>query len=131
MELGAAGGARYDLEGWRKKLPRDFNVIIDSAGGQDFGELIKLLGMGGRICFFGGTKGAWPAILPQRLFFKQISIHSSTMGSPREFKALCDFVSEKRLVPIIDSVFPLEEAASAMERLLHKERFGKVVLSVR
>ena len=128
--MGAQDGVCYTNPSWRKRLPDSFDVIIDSAGGSDFGELIKLLGMGGRLCFFGGTRGAWPSILPQRLFFKQASILASTMGSPAEFKEMCEFVGRHKIVPVVDSVFPLHEITSALERLVHPDRFGKVVVSI-
>jgi zinc-binding alcohol dehydrogenase/oxidoreductase len=128
VELGAAGGVRYDRPGWRKKLPGDFDVVIDSAGGQDFGELVRLLGQAGRLVFYGGTQGAWPQILPQHLFFRQISLLGSTMGSPREFAEMCTFVGEKKIRPSVDSLFPLDRPQAGMDRLMAGDRFGKVVL---
>ena len=127
---GAAGGVRYDQPGWRKRLPGSFDVIVDSAGGEGVGELVRLLGMGGRLVFYGGTRGAWPALLPQHMFFRQVSILGSTMGSPKEFGEMCRFVAEKRLQPAVDSAYPLERAQEGMERLLSEERFGKVVLDI-
>ena len=67
--------------------------------------------------------------LASELFFKQASILSSTMGSPAEFKEMCEFVAQHQIVPVVDSVFPLSDINSALERLVHPDRFGKVVLS--
>ena len=126
------GGSLYTNPDWDTQLqqqaPSGFDVIIDSAGGEGFGSLVKLLGMGGRLVFFGGTRGRWPSIRPQYLFFKQVSLLASTMGSPSEFKAMCDFVSCNNITPVIDSIFPLKQATESAERLLHPERFGKVIL---
>jgi NADPH:quinone reductase-like Zn-dependent oxidoreductase len=66
-----------------------------------------------------------------RVFFGHLRIQGTTMGSPREFDALLDHVAAASWRPVIDSVFPLAEAAAAHERLDHPDRFGKVVLSVR
>lgn len=132
VEHGAQGGVRYTDDGWRKRLaaevPDGFDVIIDSAGGDGFGELIRLLGMGGRIAFFGGTRGKWPAILPQHLFYKQVSILATTMGSGAEFAELLALVQRTGIVPPVSSVRPLAEGASAFERLESGAQIGKVVL---
>jgi zinc-binding alcohol dehydrogenase/oxidoreductase len=132
--LGAVGGVLYTQENWsyklKQKVPEGFDVIIDSAGGEGFGELVKLLGMGGRVVFFGGTRGRWPSILPQYLFFKQVSLLASTMGSPLEFREMCQFISTHNIHPIVDSIYPLKDAHESMQRLLHHDRFGKVVLQI-
>ena len=82
--MGAKDGVLYTKPSWKKDLPKGYDDIIDSAGGDDFGSFISLIGSGGRIVFFGGTNGSWPSIKPQHLFFKQASILATTMGSPRE-----------------------------------------------
>ena len=132
IALGANDGTLYTQVDWSKRLkqahPQGFDVIIDSAGGDGFGDLVKLLGMGGRLVFFGGTRGKWPAIRPQYLFFKQVSLLASTMGSPPEFQEMCTFITQHKLKPVVDSTFPLLHAPQALKRLLHPERFGKVIL---
>ena len=127
IEMGAKGGVLYTEDSWYKSLPKGFDVIVDSAGGDDFGGFISLIGMGGRIVFFGGTNGSWPKIKPQHLFFKQASILATTMGSPREFQAMCDLIDRHKIVPVIDSVYSIHDHEKAFERLLNKNRFGKVV----
>lgn len=134
VALGAAGGALYTEDTWVDTLKghvrRGFDVIIDSAGGAGFGGLVNLTGHGGRIAFFGGTRGKWPAILPQRLFFKQASILASTMGSPMDFAAMVKFVDEHKIEPVVDQTFALSDGAQAFERLEQGQQFGKVVLEV-
>ena len=132
MELGATGGVLYTDEDWAKQLqrlnPRGFDVVIDSAGGEGFGALIRLLGMGGRLAFFGGTAGKWPALLPQYMFFKQISILATTMGTPIEFQDMIQFISKHQIVSVVDSTFDMQNAQESLERLAHPNRFGKVTL---
>lgn len=130
IQLGAKGGANYKRAGWHKELPRSFDVILDGAGGEGFGTLVRKVGMGGRIIFYGGTSGAWPAILPQHLFFKQASIIGSTMGSTSEFHALMEFVSQNKIIPLIEEVFPLNEYEKAFQRLLSPQKMGKVILTL-
>ena len=127
ISMGAKDGVLYTTPSWKKALPKGFDVIIDSAGGDDFGAFVSLIGPGGRVVFFGGTNGAWPSIKPQHLFFKQASILATTMGSPREFGKMCSFVETHQIVPVIDSIFAIDEHDQAFERLLHKDRFGKIV----
>jgi len=134
IELGAKGGVLYTDEDWGKQLqrlnPRGFDAIIDSAGGDGFGTLIKLLGMGGRLAFFGGTAGKWPALLPQYMFFKQISILATTMGTPDEFREMIQFIDTQKIVSVVDSTFDMENAQASIERMSHPDRFGKVTLDI-
>jgi len=130
---GARGGVDYTGADWRKEALRlggGYDVIIDSAGGEGFGQLARLLAPGGRLVFFGGTRGAWPSLLPQHLFFRQISILGSTMGSPREFSDLLDFVSKNKVEPHVDQVFDLTDGAAAFARMEACQHFGKIVLSI-
>ncbi len=134
VEMGAAGGALYTDPDLRRSLralsPRGFDVILDSAGGDAFGDLVKSLAPGGRLAFYGGTRGKWPKILPQHLFYKQVSILASTMGSPTEFARLIDWVNQHQIVPRVDSVFPLAQGAQAFDYLQTGSQFGKVVLDI-
>ena len=134
ISLGASGGVLYTEEDWGKQLqrlhPRGFDAVIDSAGGSGFGTLIRLLGMGGRLVFFGGTAGKWPALLPQYMFFKQISILSTTMGSIEEFQKMTQFVSKHQIVSVVDSTFVMDQAVESLTRLSHPDRFGKVTLRI-
>ncbi len=135
INLGAKGGALYTDDNWAKQLqrlnPRGFDVIIDSAGGDGFGDLVRILGMGGRLAFFGGTAGKWPQILPQYLFFKQVSILATTMGSPQEFQEMVQCIDKHHIKPVVDSTFSLETINNSMQRMLHPERFGKVTIDMR
>lgn len=133
VALGASGGVRYTDDDWHTQLqrtvPAGFDVIVDSAGGDGFGRLVRIAGMGARIVFFGGTVGKWPRLLPQFLFFKQISILGTTMGGPTEFAGLLDLVERTRLVPVVSSTRPLADGAAAFAHLEASHQIGKVVLT--
>ena len=131
IKLGAAGTANYRKDGWRKELKKHaggFDCIIDSAGGPGFGELAKLTRPGARICTYGGTQGKIE-ISPQMIFWRQIRILGSTMGSPSEFQAMLDFVQKHQIVPIVDKVYPFEEGNIALERMAASKQMGKIVLT--
>ena len=133
LDLGVAGAANYKLEIWPetlKKLTGGFDVIVDGAGGTDFANLVKLCNPGGRIGVYGGTNGAIPNFSPQPIFWKQLSILGSTMGSDHDFAEMLDFVNKHKIVPVIDSIFSLENGSDAFERMEKAEQFGKIVIKI-
>ncbi|MCF0071709.1 zinc-binding dehydrogenase [Dyadobacter sp. CY261] len=138
IEMGAKGGINYKNPTWFRDLlvkargPKKgyFNVIIDSAGGPGFAKLIDIAAPGARICFYGGGTGNITDIVPAKVFFKQLNILGSTMGTEQEFADMVQFIAEKQIVPVIDKVFPLEEAEQALRYMDSGQQFGKIVLAV-
>lgn len=138
IKLGAIGGVNYRQADWHRTLMTQtrggktgyFDVIIDSAGGAGFARLIDVAAPGGRIAFFGGTTGNITDIIPPKVFFKQLSIFGSTMGSDSEFSDMLTFVNTQQLVPVIDEVFPVAEAEQAMRKMENGKQFGKLVLTI-
>ena len=131
VKMGAAGGANYREEKWSRAFGKEtggFDVIIDSAGGPDFANLVRLARPGARIGFYGGTRGNWQNISPAALFFGQVSIFGSTMGSDQEFNDMVAFVNEHKIVPVVDSTFPLAEGNKALAHMDQGLQFGKIVL---
>jgi zinc-binding alcohol dehydrogenase/oxidoreductase len=131
--LGAKGGFNYRTEGWSKQAQAEmggFDVVIDGAVGAGFAELVKACRAAGRICFYGGTAGAMTGVSPQIVFYKQLNIMGSTMGTAAEFAAMSDFVSQHKIVPVVDSVFTLEDGNAAMQHMDAAAQFGKIVLAV-
>ncbi|SFQ71368.1 zinc-binding dehydrogenase [Hymenobacter arizonensis] len=132
--LGAKGGISYNAENWVKTLVQQaggpFDVIIDSAGGDAFNSLLDAAAPGGRIVFFGGTLGNIPQLPPAKVFWKQLSLLGSTMGSEQDFDDMLQLVTEKSIVPVVDEVFPLAEGEAALRRLDAGAQFGKVVLKI-
>ena len=130
--LGAVGGALYHQEDWSKQLqslvPNGFDCIIDSAGGPHWNELTGLLKPGGRLVFYGATNGNVPNLSLQRLFWKQITICGSTMGSDAEFEMMLHFCKHHGIIPIIDSIYSLDDACSAFAQMDSGLQFGKIVL---
>ncbi|WP_020596427.1 quinone oxidoreductase family protein [Spirosoma panaciterrae] len=135
---GIAGGINYRQPDWHKTLMAQtgggrrgyFDVIIDSAGGPSFAKLIDIAAPGGRIAFFGGTTGNITDIVPPKVFFKQLSIFGTTMGTEPEFAHMIALVNDKQIVPFIDQIVPLAEAQLAMNKMDSGKQFGKLVLSI-
>jgi NADPH:quinone reductase-like Zn-dependent oxidoreductase len=131
--LGAAGGANYRDADWAESLQKqagNFHVIIDSAGGEGFARLIDLTAPGGRIVFFGATTGNPNGLDLRKCFFRQINVLGTTMGSPVDFAGMTEFVGAKRLIPVVDKVFPLEAADAALRLMESGAQFGKIVLKI-
>ncbi len=131
--LGAQGGANYRDSAWHTQLQKKagglFDVIVDSAGGEGFGQLVELTRPGGRIVFFGATTGNPPGIDLRKCFFRQISLLGTTMGSPADFHGMQQFVEMHRLTPVVDRVFSLEETEEAFRHLETSAQFGKIGLA--
>lgn len=132
IKLGAQHGVDYTDENWvancKSLMPGGFDIIVDSAAGEGFQNFIKLSAPGARIGIYGGTRGTITSINPQVLFWRQISILGSTMGSPSDFSNMLEFVERHEIKPVIDAVFPMSEYAKAFERLAEARQFGKIVL---
>jgi NADPH:quinone reductase-like Zn-dependent oxidoreductase len=132
--LGAIEGFNYKDNEWAEKAKKEsgggFDIIIDSAGGSGFSKLIDLALPGGRIVNFGRTAGNITDIATRKLYWKQLSIHGSTMGTRDEFLSMLDFVEGRQLRPVIDTTFPLDNIAEAMERMQQGNQFGKIVLQI-
>lgn len=131
-KLGIVGGANYRQEGWHRALfaeAGEFDCIIDSAVGNSLDALLALLRMGGRYVFYGATAGRPSSLNVQMIFWKQLRLQGSTMGSDAEFGAMLDFITEKRIVPVLDSVRPFDEIGTAFEAMSQVEQFGKLVVT--
>ncbi len=133
VTLGAKGGFNYTHPGWAKTAGHaghSFNVIIDSAGGEGFESLVDLTASGGRIVFFGATRGDPPVLPMRKIFWRQISLLGTTMGSPTDWAAMVDFVARHRITPVVSEVYPLEQAAKAFALMEEGGQFGKIVLTM-
>jgi len=133
IALGARGGVNYTNENWdleMLEMSQGIDVIIDGAAGNSFGKLLKIMNSGGRISIYGGTQGNIEKISPQILFWKQLSIFGSTMGSPDDFENMLGLVNKYKIVPIIDSVFNLDQVNDAFERMNNGLQFGKIIIQI-
>jgi zinc-binding alcohol dehydrogenase/oxidoreductase len=128
-ELGAEGGVLYSEPDWAERVA-PVDAVVDSIGAPVWEGAIAALEPGGRLVNFGDTARQSATVPLATLYFKYLRIQGTTMGSPREFDALLAHVGEAAWRPVVDSVFPLADAAGAHERLEAPDRFGKVVLAI-
>jgi NADPH:quinone reductase-like Zn-dependent oxidoreductase len=109
---------------------RGVDVVLDSVGEALWETLIPALAPRGRLVTYGATTGSRGHVEIRRVFWKQLSILGSTMGSPGEFHAAMELVFEGALVPPIHRVLSLDEVGVGHELLESGEVFGKVVVEV-
>jgi NADPH:quinone reductase-like Zn-dependent oxidoreductase len=107
---------------------RGVDAVIEHVGGEVFVASIKAVRSGGRIVTCGATAGFHPAIDLRHVFFRQIEILGSTMGSKADLLAVLGHIAAGRLQPVVDRVLPLPAAADGHRALEGREVFGKVVL---
>ncbi len=133
VALGAAGGVSYTKPAWAAALAKAhglFDVIVDSAGGEGFNDLLDLAAPGGRVVFFGATRGNAPALALRKIFWRQLSLLGSTMGSPGDFAGMLEFVARHRLKPVVSGIFPFACAAEAFALMERGGQFGKIVVQL-
>jgi len=124
LELGAA--AAYDSAA--AKWPVEADVVIESVGPATWEQSVRSLVPGGRLVVCGGTSGPKVELNLPRLFFKQIEIIGSTMGSYQEFDEVSALVADGLDIRI-DRTYSLTDYSAALERLEHGEQLGKIVLT--
>ncbi len=105
-------------------------IVLEHVGEATWQSSLQAARAGGRIVVCGATTGPNPPAGLHRIWWKQLTIYGSTMGTREDFEAAYDLVKSGRAKPIVDSVFPLEEARAAHERMEAGDQFGKIVLTV-
>jgi NADPH:quinone reductase-like Zn-dependent oxidoreductase len=106
------------------------HVVVDDVGEATWRRTLDAARPEGRIVVCGATTGPNPPAALHRVWWKQLSILGSTMGTPEDFRGVYDLIAAGRARPVVDQVFPLADAASAHERLEAGEQLGKIVLSI-
>ena len=109
---------------------RGVDVIVENVGAATWERSLRMLARYGRLVTCGATTGPKVEVDVRRLFWYQWNIMGSTMGSAEEFRQIVTLLGQGRLRPVIDSSFPLERGAQALERLSRAEQFGKIVVEM-
>ena len=104
------------------------SLIVDSVGGETFAKALNVARYGARVVTYGGTTGD-AKIRPFSVFWKQLDIMGSSMGSPRDFSAMLA-MWDGSIRPVVDSVFALDDVVDAARKVNSGDQFGKVVLAL-
>ena len=109
---------------------RGVDVVVENVGEATWATSLQVAAPGGRITVCGATTGPNPPAALHRIWWKQLSILGSTMGTGVDFAGAYELVVSGRARPVVDSVLPLEEIRTAHERLEAGEQLGKIVLTI-
>jgi NADPH:quinone reductase-like Zn-dependent oxidoreductase len=126
LELGA-----HEVFEAGARLPQRVDAVIETVGAATWSHSVKALRPGGTLVISGATSGTSPRSGElNRIFFLELKVVGSTMGTRDELVDLLDFCALTGVRPVIDSVLPLDRAREGFARLESGEVFGKVVLTV-
>jgi NADPH:quinone reductase-like Zn-dependent oxidoreductase len=131
LALGAREGFVYTSTDWAAAAQAEcggFDLVVDSAGGNGYAALVDLAAPAGRIVNYGATAGPPHKLDLFKVFWKQLRLVGSTMGSPADFRAMLDFVERHRIRPVVDEFFSLTEGNAALEKMRDARQFGKIVV---
>jgi NADPH:quinone reductase-like Zn-dependent oxidoreductase len=134
-EMGADGGVDYSNEDVGKAVRRltgrrGVDLVLDSAGGESFESLLRALRKGGRVVSAGATAGPRAEVDVRRIFWNQLEVIGSTMGSDADVSDLLRAVAGSGLKPLIERTWRLADGADALAHLESHGHFGKLVLEV-
>nr|WP_329595194.1 zinc-binding dehydrogenase [Streptomyces sp. NBC_01362] len=126
ISLGAAhvvvGVSDFD-----ERLHAPADLVLDSVGSDSFPTAVRSVRPGGKIVSFGATTGPDVTLSLRDLFFRQISLEGTSMGSAGEFAAMLGFVAEHSITPTVHACRPLEEAPDAFRDMEAGRGVGKTV----
>jgi NADPH:quinone reductase-like Zn-dependent oxidoreductase len=106
------------------------HVVVEHVGEATWARSLAAARPGGRIVVCGATSGPNPPAALHRIWWRELEIYGSTMGTPADFQGAYDLIAAGKARPVVDSVFPLAEARAAHERLERGEQLGKIVLRI-
>jgi NADPH:quinone reductase-like Zn-dependent oxidoreductase len=106
------------------------DVVVEHIGEATWKSSLQSVRAGGRVTVCGATSGPNPPAMLHRVFWKQLSILGSTMGTREDFAAVYELVASGQARPVIDRVYPIAEVAAAHERLESGDQLGKIVLTI-
>jgi len=133
LKLGAKGAYNYRKqvnfeELWKTK--GGFDLVIDSAGGDQLNNFIKVLRPLGKIVFYGATNGLPSKIDLYRMFWNQLSLIGTTMGNDQEFVDMIAFVEKHQLRPMVDSIRPFSRMVESFPDITKSNKVGKIVFQL-
>ena len=131
LVLGASDAFDYGVDNWSAAALESsggMDLIVDGASGDTLSQLMNIAKPGGRLVFYGATRGNPPQLEARKLFWNQLQLIGTTMGTDQDFAEMLALVDRLQLRPRIDAVFPLKDAALALDRMKEGIQFGKIVL---
>lgn len=129
-----AHGAEHAFDShsdWKESMNGEkADLILDSIGPATFQQYFEVIKPNGRIVTFGASSGDRMEIAARSIFFPQISIIGTSMGSSEEFMAMLQFMERHSIRPVIDSMYPLQETYQAFQRMQQGEQYGNIGIRI-
>jgi NADPH:quinone reductase-like Zn-dependent oxidoreductase len=104
------------------------NLVIDGASGDTLSNLMEVCKPGARIVFYGATRGNPGQLEARKLFWNQLQLIGSTMGSDADFLQMLQLVEKFKIKPVVDQCYPFSQAEAAFDRMKEGKQFGKITL---
>ena len=139
LELAQALGADYTINYQTSNFAeevmkitgrRGVDIVFEHVGESVWKDSLRSLARNGRLVTCGATTGPNPPAALHRIWWKQLTIYGSTMGTKEDFEGAYELVASGKASPVVDEVFPLSEARAAHERMEAGEQLGKIVLTI-
>jgi len=118
----------FGKEIWNVTNKRGVDVVVDSIGEATWQQSMRSLAKDGKIVTFGATSGPKPQIDIRLLFWRQLQIIGTTMGTRAEFEQVMNLVWAGKLKPVVDQTFPLQDVPKAQEMMENRGVFGKYIV---
>jgi len=133
VPLGLDAGVNSKSVDWVQRAKewtggRGVDLVIDSLGGEYLARSLEALRLGGRAVNFGRTVSREVKLNVSLLFWNELSLLGTTMGSPADFAAMLEFVNLHKIKPVIDQVISFENIREAFQRMDAAEQIGKIVV---
>lgn len=132
--LGADVTINYKTDAnWSKTVRAESDggptLVIDAVGGETFAKALDVARYGARVVTYGGTAGD-AKIRMFSIFWKQLDILGTSMGSPEDFRGLLALIERTTIEPVVDAVYAMDDVVAAAERVAAGDQFGKIALTI-
>ncbi len=131
LALGASAGFNYLQLDWSAAALQQtggMDLVIDGAAGDTLPNLMEVCKPGARIVFYGATRGNPGQLEARKLFWNQLQLIGTTMGSDADFLQMLQLVEKFTIKPVVDAVYPFSQAEQAFDRMKEGKQFGKITL---
>ena len=131
IDQGASVGFNYTQPNWSASALQQtggMDLVIDGASGDTLSHLMEVCKPGARIVFYGATRGNPGQLEARKLFWNQLQLIGSTMGSDADFLQMLQLVEKFKIKPVVDQCYPFSQAEAAFDRMKEGKQFGKIIL---
>ncbi len=128
---GASMGFNYTEANWSAAALQQtggMDLVIDGASGDTLPHLMEVCKPGSRIVFYGATRGNPGQLEARKLFWNQLQLIGTTMGTDTDFLHMLQLVEKFKIKPVVDQCYPFSKAEEAFDRMKQGKQFGKITL---